>query len=197
MLTLTLGAATILAHVWEQDMGGEFPGTCEWSLKAGQLRIILARFPKMESDGGIAEGIGNAVEEISDEEIEGIETMDDAQDISFRDADTGIKLLRAMAEIGGTWDVTWNGEGRTWFFHDWDHAEHDCTMANGLPEITITDHGEERAQVNGARAALANRAPIYHVVESVVSILDEFETRFKYRPSLFGRIFDGFTIANA
>lgn len=192
MLTLKLGNATINARIGTQDYGGEFPGECEWSLDARQLRAIFARFPNLEYSGMISEAIGDAIERIGDGETEDLESMQDEETISIRDADSGILLLRAMAEIGGEWSIDWQGENATWFFHDWDHAEHDCRIQGSAPEIDkISDAAEERAQVNGARAALMHGIPIDDVVEAVVSILDEFERRFGYRPQLMARIFKG------
>lgn len=198
MISLPLGKATIHASVYEQDMGGGFPGTCEWSIEAGQLRKLIASFPALADDSDINEGIGNAVERIGDGETESLETMQDDESVSFNSADAGIKLLACMGQIGGEWPVTWNGEGETWFFHDIEHARNDVLIeGDDVPTIYIDAQSEERAQVNGARAALAHGVPIDEVVESVVSILDEFESRFSYRPALLARIFHGFKVANA
>lgn len=190
-LTQTLGSAKIHASIYQQDMGEEFPGECEWTLSVEHLRRIFARFPKLEYSGMISEGIGNALENCES----GAEEFDDMlpeESVSFRDADSGILLLRAMAEIGGEWHVDWNGENETWFFHDWDHAENDCWISNDVPEIRVDADAEHRALANGAHAALMAGIDLATVCEVLATSMEPFRERFGYKPDdLFARVFHG------
>lgn len=179
-----LGNATFNVTLHQEDLGGENAGECCWVLSVGALLRIFAKFPKLETFGSIPDAIGDATE--YGQAREGIETpeklsdLDEEESVSIRDADSGIVLVAAMAEIGGEWDVQWQGENETWFFHDWDHATHDTDIGRDGPEISGIDYdSERRAQVNGAREALKAGISIDTVCEAIASILDEFQSRFK------------------
>lgn len=201
-----LGQATFdVGLIWE-DLGGENAGECCWNFSIGDLRRVFAQYPKLSLFGTIPEAIGDAVEYGSEdpdtlkEGIEIPESIDDFTDdkiVSVREADSGIVLLAAMGEIGGHWKIEWQGENKTWFFHDWDHARHDTIIGPDGPSITGIDWDtERRAQVNGARDALRNGVSIDDVCEAVVSILEEFERRFRSPiGSIWSDIFEGFQIS--
>ena len=196
-----LGSTTFTVYLHTEDYGSENAGECCWTLSVADLRRIFAVFPKLETFAMIPDAIGDATE--NGEAIEGkdhAETLADLipeQDVSIRDADAGIVLIRAMAEIGGEWSITWTGENTTWFFHDWDHATHDTDVTANGPEISgIDGESERRAQVNGARDALRNGVSIDDVCTAIVSILEEYERRFKYSlGSIWSDVFQGFEVA--
>lgn len=179
-----LGNATFNVTLCVEDYGSETNGECCWVLSVGALLRIFARFPDMEEMGMIPDAIGDAIEH--GQAREGVETakkladLDAEESVSIRDADSGIGLVAAMAEIGGEWDVQWQGENETWFFHDWDHATHDTYIGSRMPHIGNIDWDtERRAQVNGAREALKAGISIDDVCSAVASITEEFESRFK------------------
>lgn len=198
-MKLQIGQATFSVELYQEDMGGEFPGECEWQLDAKSLRLILERFPKLETSAMIPDAIGDAIEYAETEDGEPAETLADLPDdcvISFRDADSGIFLVRAMAEIGGEWELSWQGENETWFFHDWDHATHDAYERAGEIRIEIDGERELRAQIAGGREALKHGIGLDTVCEALASILEPFRERFGYAPDrLFSGVFEGFEVA--
>jgi len=179
-----LGNATFNVSLYVEDYGSENNGECCWVLSVADLLRIFVVFPKLETFGTISEAIGDAIE--NGQARDGVETaeklsdLDHEESVSIRDADSGIVLVAAMAEIGGEWNVQWQGENETWFFHDWDHATHDTEMGKDYPVIVGIDWDtERRAQINGAREALKAGISIDDVVSAVASITEEFESRFK------------------
>ncbi len=200
-----LGNATFNVSLSTEDLGGENPGECSWTFGLGALRKVFARFPMLETFGMIPDAIGDAVEYSSDEPEtlkegkELAETLDDFTDeksLTIRNADSGIVLIRAMAEIGGEWHVEWSGDNKTWFFHDWDHATHDTKVTAKGPEITEIDCDDERrAQVNGAREALKSGVSVDDVCAAVHSIMEEYENRFDANLNdVWSDIFRGFMV---
>ena len=190
-----LGNATFDVHLSTQDYGSENAGECCWILDVSDLRRIFARFPKLETFGTIPEAIGDATENA---DAETFADMADNESVSIRDADSGIVLVAAMAEIGGEWSIGWEGENATWFFHDWDHATNDTEIGKDYPEIVGIDWDtERRAQVNGAREALKAGISIDDVCAAVVSILEEFERRFSSPiGSIWSDIFQGMVVVS-
>lgn len=176
--------ATFNVILYVEDYGSETNGECCWVLSVSALLRIFAVFPDMERFGAIPDAIGDAIE--NGQARDGVEIaekladLDAEESVSIRDADSGIVLVAAMAEIGGEWDVQWQGENETWFFHDWDHATNDTEIGRDGPEIVGIDWDtERRAQVNGAREALKAGISIDDVCSAVASITEEFESRFK------------------
>lgn len=195
-----LGSATFNVSLYTEDYGSEINGECCWVLSVDTLRRIFARFPELETFGMIPDAIGDAIENgQARDDIENAEKLSDLEpeeSVSIRDADTGIVLVAAMAEIGGEWHVQWQGENETWFFHDWDHATHDTEIGKNFPVIVSIDWDtERRAQVNGAREALKAGISIDDVVSAVASITEEFESRFKTPiGSIWSDIFRGMVV---
>lgn len=179
-----LGNATFNVSLVTEDYGSETNGECCWVLSVSALLRIFAAFPKLETFGMIPDAIGDAIENgqarYDIENAEKLSDLEPEESVSIRDADSGIVLVAAMAEIGGEWNVQWQGENETWFFHDWDHATNDTEIGRNGPEIVgINWDTERRAQINGAREALKAGIPIDDVVSAVSSITEEFESRFK------------------
>ena len=201
VMQLEIGKAKFEVSIRDEDMGGEFPGECCWMLDAKSVRLILERFPKLESSFSIPDAIGNAIEECDelDELPERLEDLPDDWNLLFRDADAGIVLVQAMIEIGGEWSVSWEGEGEMWFFHDWDHAVNDAhDNGNGGIDVQIDGDREERAYVAGARGAIRNGADIGDICNALAAIVEPFRERFGYEPSrMWGSIFEGFKLAEA
>jgi hypothetical protein len=154
-----LGNATFDISLSWEDMGSETNGECCWTLGVSALRRIFARFPELEMFGMIPDAIGDTLENADFADVFPQEPkfadLAGNETVSIRDADSGIVLIAAMAEIGSE-------------------------MGKNFPVIVNIDWDtERRAQVNGARDALRNGVSIDDVVSAVSSITAEFESRFK------------------
>lgn len=195
-----IGKATINVTLLVEDLGSEINGECCWVLSVAELLRIIDVFPNIDSQFGIPDAIGDAIEngQAHDDiaEAKQLSDLEPDESVSIRDADAGIILIAAMGKIGGEWNLQWQGENETWFFHDWDHATHDVFIGHRGPEIMrISDDMERRAQINGAREALKAGISIDDVVMSVSSITEEFKSRFKTEiGTIWSKIFEGMVV---
>ena len=170
--TIELGKAKIhvkltkLDYKWE-----EFPGVINFSIPRNQVNRIIDVYRDEEEF--------NYIDQWDSDQPEFIPT--------YNDADTLIKFIRAMAKIGGEFNIEWEGCNRTWFFHDLDHARMDCDKDL---EIRVDSDREKRAQIQGCREALKHGIPISEVCKCVVSILKEYEDRFKLELDIWDEIFE-------
>jgi hypothetical protein len=189
----THGNAMFNVTLHTEDYGEEISGDCCWNVSVGDLRKIFARFPKLESWRSFPDSIGQACE---DADVPVFENLADDDIVSFRDADAGIIMISAMADIGGVWNISWQGDNQMWFFHDWDHVLHDVEMHHDMPKIgTIYAENEQRALVNGAREALKAGISIDLVCEAIAPIGKQFEGRFAQKlENIWSDIFHGMMI---
>jgi hypothetical protein len=103
----------IFVNTSKEQFDDSILGICRWELPAKDVKKLISKFTLLinKIDPQYEDDDGKTLEELPDDEI-----------VAFNDPDSGIHLLAAMMEMGGTWHLDWLGDNEMWVFHDYQHA---------------------------------------------------------------------------
>lgn len=151
-MEIKINNATLSASYSEADWMDENLGDSRWTFKWREVMRVCKKLPELEQSGmcyGLRDILEEARQDCEPEELPDLM-------VTLPDVDMGICVVACMIQLGGEWEIYWEGDSEYWFFHDMTHAEFDfCPNARGkitLPE-GIPWEDEHRAMVLGAKKA--------------------------------------------